>query len=132
MCYYVLLDNVQEDWIENNDTINACESKVLVNILLETYILSRCGVVRFFYTQTKSKAARLALKVVKDLLHLEEYGIDNDLNKSLRMSKVVLEKMCLHCIHCKDSTFCSLNMVQQHLFAKSWSDLRGWPPIETK
>jgi hypothetical protein len=55
MCYYVLLDNVKEDWIEKNDTINACESKVLVNILLETYILSGCGVVSFFYTQSKSK-----------------------------------------------------------------------------
>jgi hypothetical protein len=84
--------------------------------------------VSFFYRQTKSKVAKLALHMVKDLPHLAEYGIDNDLKITEDVKSDA--RKYVSSLYCKDSQFCSLNMLRQHLFAKSWSDLRSLPPTE--
>ncbi|KAJ8321079.1 hypothetical protein KUTeg_002666 [Tegillarca granosa] len=119
---YIAMHNLVEKLCEKYE----CSARELSSSLLVAYVLSGCDTVSYPFRKGKKLAAKMALSMVKDFPNLSNFGVDNfTVSEEL---KVEARKYFASLYGCSDID--SLNVLRQHLFASSRTDLRVLPPTE--
>ena len=135
------MTSVKEIWIQKYDTYlpvhqlletlsekYSKETKVLSGALMNGYVLTGCDSVSYIYRRGKRKAAKLALQKADDFTNMTAYGQGTH---NLEVTENLIEEarkfiVSLYVVE----QFSNLNLLREHLFVHSRSDLRTLPPTE--
>ena len=97
--------------------------------LLSTYVLSGCDTVSYPYGRGKGRSAKLALNMIGELNYLAVFG-DGELTETVESAHNDARTFFIALYGFRESGITNLNIVRQHMFASSKSDLRKLPPTE--
>ena len=142
MYYSVFLSELKELWIQRDDRYiplhvlikSLCDTSdkdphELSATLLSTYVLSGCDTVSYPYGRGKGRSAKLALKMIGELNSSAVFG-DGELTETVESAHNDARTFFIALYGFRESGITNLNILRQHMFASSKSDLRKLPPTE--
>ena len=142
MYHFCQLKGLKELWIQRNNKYFPVhrlvkllsekyeqDPKELTATILGTYILSGCDTVSYPYRRGKRRAAKVGLNLLGQLQHLAAYDATQH-TETLDATYNDARKYFIALYGHSDSGINCLNILRQHLFASTKSDLRVLPPTE--
>ena len=142
LCLYHLskLEPLQELWVQKHGQVVPLHTLAerlsekyhtsfgdIASTLLATYVLSGCDTVSYPFRRGKKTAAKRSLDLLGSLPHLSEFGCTE--NAQVQEDHVKEARLYWTHLYGKPG-IASLDMLRQHLFASSKSDIRSLPATE--